>query len=239
MAISDYSTTAASNTAISGTNVNEGCPPANINDAIRQLMADIATAIGGLTASSDELNLMDGFTAVETAVTDALDKFPNSRAVYRGRGWSYSSPQATTSGTAFDFTGIPDWATEIKIVFTGVSLSSTGDVIVQIGDSGGAEATGYNATSMSLTGSNTPVDYTTGFGIACSNAAVSLVGEMILTRTSASGLTWSASHIMKRAGSTIVLGGGDKAVSATLDRVRITRIGSDTFDAGAVVVLWK
>lgn len=41
MAISAYSATPASNTAISGINIAENCNASNINDAIRQLMADL------------------------------------------------------------------------------------------------------------------------------------------------------------------------------------------------------
>ena len=44
MAVTDYSTTPASNTTISGINIAEGWSPANVNNAFRQLMADIATA---------------------------------------------------------------------------------------------------------------------------------------------------------------------------------------------------
>lgn len=40
MAFSDYSTTPASNGTIAGINVAEGCPPANVNNAIRQLASD-------------------------------------------------------------------------------------------------------------------------------------------------------------------------------------------------------
>lgn len=40
MAFSDYSTTPASNTTIGGVNIAEGCPPGNVNNAIRQLAAD-------------------------------------------------------------------------------------------------------------------------------------------------------------------------------------------------------
>jgi hypothetical protein len=66
MAVSDYSTTPASNTAISGINIAEGCSPANINNAIRQLMADVKayynaappnaalTSIAGLTTAADK-----------------------------------------------------------------------------------------------------------------------------------------------------------------------------------------
>lgn len=40
MAFSDYSTTPGSNTTIGGVNVGEGCPPGNLNNAIRQIAAD-------------------------------------------------------------------------------------------------------------------------------------------------------------------------------------------------------
>lgn len=42
MPIKDYSTTPSYNTAINGINIAEGCAPSNINNAIRQLMADFA-----------------------------------------------------------------------------------------------------------------------------------------------------------------------------------------------------
>ncbi len=40
MAFSDYSTNPSVNVTIAGVNVGEFCPPGNLNDAIRQLMAD-------------------------------------------------------------------------------------------------------------------------------------------------------------------------------------------------------
>lgn len=42
MGIADYSATAASNTTINGVNIDEGCNPGGINNAIREIMADIA-----------------------------------------------------------------------------------------------------------------------------------------------------------------------------------------------------
>lgn len=41
MAVSDYSKVPGENTSISGINIGEGCPPGNVNDALRQLMADV------------------------------------------------------------------------------------------------------------------------------------------------------------------------------------------------------
>lgn len=42
MSVADYNTAPDQNTSISGINVAEGCLPSNVNNAIRQLMADIA-----------------------------------------------------------------------------------------------------------------------------------------------------------------------------------------------------
>jgi microcystin-dependent protein len=52
MPIRDYSQTAASNTSISSINIGEGCPPSNINDAIRQALADIREVQAGSTIAS-------------------------------------------------------------------------------------------------------------------------------------------------------------------------------------------
>jgi len=46
--INDYSNTAGSNTTINGIDIAEGCSPAGINNAIRQLMADIADVDDGV-----------------------------------------------------------------------------------------------------------------------------------------------------------------------------------------------
>ena len=45
MAVSNYNTDPNLNTTISGINIAEGCPPSGINNAIRQLMADVASDI--------------------------------------------------------------------------------------------------------------------------------------------------------------------------------------------------
>jgi len=45
--IRDYSNTAASNTDVQNQNIDEGCSPANINNAIREVMADLADVNDG------------------------------------------------------------------------------------------------------------------------------------------------------------------------------------------------
>ena len=83
MAVKDWSTTSADNTAIDGTDISEGCPASGINDAIRKVMASVkgadfgatvikfdnateSTAAGGVTIEA--VTLKDGAI---TALTDA------------------------------------------------------------------------------------------------------------------------------------------------------------------------
>ena len=50
MAFSDYSTDPNANGSIAGINISEGCSPANVNNALRQLAADgksLSMQIGG------------------------------------------------------------------------------------------------------------------------------------------------------------------------------------------------
>lgn len=61
MAFSDYSSTASSNTTIGGISIAEGCPPGNINNAIRILAADAkAFSLSVPTVSGSYLPLSGG-----------------------------------------------------------------------------------------------------------------------------------------------------------------------------------
>lgn len=69
-AVADWSTTAASNTDIGGINIDENCPARNINDAIRELMAQVSTAIGV------SFQAYDADLAAIAGLTSAADKVP-------------------------------------------------------------------------------------------------------------------------------------------------------------------
>ncbi len=56
--ISEYSSTAADNTDISNINIAEGCSPANLNNAVRSLMAQLKDQQAGTSG--------DGFTVAGT-----------------------------------------------------------------------------------------------------------------------------------------------------------------------------
>jgi hypothetical protein len=151
--------------------------------------------------------------------------------------------QASTSGTSIDFTGIPSWAKKIIIQFVGVSTSGTSVLLVQLGDAGGVETTGYLSTGMNLnTSTSAEANYTAGFGLQGSNAATVVAhGTVTLTLEDSANFTWVATGLLGRSESAgMFFSAGSKSLSAALDRVRITTVnGTDTFDAGAINVLYE
>ena len=143
-----------------------------------------------------------------------------------------SAATAASSGTAVDpVLTIPATATRLWIMFDAVSLNGTDDLLVQIGDSGGIENTGYVSGSRETAASSTA-----GFILFVGNATRAATGIMHLVK--GAGNQWFESHNIYSP--TISSGGGgSKTLSATLDRVRIIPSGANSFDgAGTITVRW-
>lgn len=89
MAVDDYSTTPANNTTISGTNIDENCPPGNLNDAIRQMMADIKAEFDGLPSVAGKVDAAGGV-------------FSGTQPIYTGRGaMLHHNSAANASGRVY------------------------------------------------------------------------------------------------------------------------------------------
>lgn len=143
---------------------------------------------------------------------------------------------ATTSGTNFDFT-VPSTATEIVVLFDGVSLSGTDSILVQLVDGGGAQATGYSSIS-GLAGANFVLTSTAGFIIYAPNAGGTYIGSLTVRKIS--GNKWISDHAgYNTGGATGVAGGGNVLLDDACVGVRITRSGTNTFDLGAVNVGYR
>jgi hypothetical protein len=147
---------------------------------------------------------------------------------------------ASTSGASIDFTGIPSWVKRITIMFAGVSTSGTSTPLVQLGDSGGIETTGYVSTSASMAnaGATAASSSTAGYIIRSTQAANVISGQMVITLIGSN--LWVSSHAFKQDTTTVMTGAGDKTLSDTLTQVRITTTGgTDTFDAGSINILYE
>jgi hypothetical protein len=149
------------------------------------------------------------------------------------------SAQSTTSGTAFDYTGIPTGTKIITVMFSRVSLTGTNNILVQIGDSGGIETSGYDAGSVRISSGTADVASSSGFIIAVADAVHVFSG--IMTIANLSGNTWVASvaGVYNESTGASTVGGGTKTLTATLDRVRITRSSTNTFDFGTVNIIYQ
>ena len=83
-AISDYSATAGSNTDVGGVNIDEGCPPSGINNAIRELMSHLADLNAGTTSLStikvDNLQL-NGNAITSTNTDGNITLTPNGNGL--------------------------------------------------------------------------------------------------------------------------------------------------------------
>lgn len=147
---------------------------------------------------------------------------------------------ATGSPTSIDFTSIPANAKRINLMLSGLSTNGVSNPIIQIGDSGGIENTGYLGSGSIANGS--PILFTTGFGLGGSAAAANILNGMItLCLMNPTTNTWVAfGSVSGSNGGFVIVLSGSKSLSDMLDRVRLTTLnGTDVFDAGTVNISYE
>lgn len=162
----------------------------------------------------------------------------NSGAVYNGIA---SGTAVTASGTSVDFTSIPSWVKRITVMFNGVSTSGTSNWLLQIGDSGGIENTGYISQANTFNVTPSGAVSTAGYLLANSVQAASTFSGVIPV-VNVSGNNWVTSGMISSNvtanGQSIF--GGTKTLSDTLTQIRITTVnGTDTFDAGSINIMYE
>jgi len=150
---------------------------------------------------------------------------------------------ASTSSTAIDFTGLPSWVKRITVMFSGVSTNGSSIPQIQIG-AGAVATTGYISNSSYTTGAaGATATATSGYIInnGGGGAANIITGSIVLNLLNTStGLWVAASNLIFENVVYVIIGGGSKTLSGTLDRVRITTVnGTDTFDAGTINILYE
>lgn len=163
--VSQWDSTAANNTDINSININEGCPPSTINNAIRELMAQVKDWQDGSSG--------DGWTSSGTVTSSGtlaitgnltLDGASGTSGQYLTSAGSGSTPTWTTITfpTAFTAGMIMMWSGTIASIPSGWVLcdgtSSTPDlrnrfVIGAHSDSGGAAKTTVTGSSTLSGGS--------------------------------------------------------------------------------------
>ena len=159
----------------------------------------------------------------------------NSGAVYNGIS---SGTAVSASGTSVDFTDIPSWVKRITVMFSGISKSGTSNYLIQLGDSGGIENTGYLGTCWTANVTNT--NYTTGFLLTAVEAAADISHGQAIISSLGSNIWVGSSFLGRSNNGTVHSSHGSKTLSDTLTQIRITTVnGTDTFDAGSINILYE
>lgn len=148
--------------------------------------------------------------------------------------------QASTSGTAINFTDIPSWVNKISVFFDNVGPNVATDLLVRIGDSGGLETTSYvGSGGYFYAGDNVEAGKsTTGFIIATN--ANPFTGLATITRMSGNKWIFAYSGALPDADGqgAGAAGGGSKTLSATLDRFSVV-VTSGAFNSGNIAARYE
>lgn len=182
-------------------------------------------------------------TKVQAGMVEATGTASSSTFLRGDGAWATpvsitSGTAVTASGTSVDFTGIPAGVKRITVMFSGVSLNGTDNFLIQIGPSSGVETSSYSSSSIyggSATGS---ASSSSGFLLIDGSAANVISG--IITLVNLTGNTWVYNGMGSSDGSTVIVyGTGVKTIASTLAIVRVTRSGTDTFDAGTINIMYE
>lgn len=151
-------------------------------------------------------------------------------------------PTASTSGTAVNFTGVPAWVKKITISFNGVSTNGTAIIRLVLGDSGGVETSAYAGDVIQLQSATAVAgaSMSNAFSLMVDNASGrAWYGQITLALASPSANTWTCASNISTGGGILAIASGRKALSSTLTQLQFSAGGTDTFDAGAITVLYE
>jgi hypothetical protein len=241
--ISEFSATAADNTDIDNINIAEGCAPSGINNAIRELMAQLKDMQTGASGDAFTLTTVNS-TTVDTTNLEATNlKAKDGTAAGSIANSTGVVTLASTVLTTTDINGGTVDGTTIgattpsTVVATQVDITAQGDLRLQ--DTTGGEfvalqAPGTLASSYTLT---LPVDdgtsgqalITDGSGVLSWSSAASgdVYGPASATDNAVARYDGTTGKIIQNSAVTIADDGATViAANSTSDGLRITQVGT-------------
>lgn len=232
----DGSLTVAGATTLNGT--------ATLNGATS--ITSTATFSGATTFNStanftDKIGLNGSYGTSGQVLTSAG---PSTDPTWTTVATTTSTTQASTSGTAVNFTGIPSGVKSIIVTFSGVSQAGSGTSSlfqIQIG-SGSISTTGYAGVSSLIGASGVASSQYPGAGfyLFFSPASASNITNGSLIITNISGNIWVGSGTFGLENATLsTVTNGKNTLSGVLDRLRVTTVGgTDAFNAGSINITY-
>jgi hypothetical protein len=202
--ISEYSATSADNTDISNINIAEGCSPANVNNAIRTLMAQLKNLQAG--TSGDTIPITAGGTGSTTA-TDARTALSAAKS-------GANSDITSITGLTTPLTTAQGGTGTASTTFANLTTNVTGTLPVA---NGGTNQTSYTDGQLLIgntTGNTlTKATLTAGSGITVTNGSGAITiaasgGGQIQTELFTAPGTWTKPASATQVKVTVVGGGG-------------------------------
>jgi hypothetical protein len=203
-------------------------------------------AVGsGLASSEIDYAFVTGNDGSTDVTAAELEELTDGSVTTLHQHWTYGSVNDSLDGTTEELiTSIPSTAIEVKILLSGVSIDAANQhVVVQLGDAGGYETTGYTSYVERNSGASAVLSDTDGFHTsldADTDAAHTMDGVITLTRWDTSEHLWMAQIMTVNSLPLIFYGFGTKTLSEALTSIRLnTQSGTDNFDAGEARVMYR
>jgi hypothetical protein len=128
-------------------------------------------------------------------------------------------------------TAVPANCNYVELWFNGMSLTSTGHVFVQLGDTAFV-TTGYDSAGNSNGAGGTSA---AGLVVRIGVAAQAFTGVMVLRRTPGTNIWVSAYNGLSDGLASYLTGAGKVTLAAPLERIRVTATAANDFDGGGTV----
>lgn len=197
MAVRDYNTDPNLNTTISGINIAEGCPPSGINNAIRQLMADVKK-----NADEQDSAVAEEISSELSALDEKLSKVMTG-ATSSEAGAAGLVPAPAKGAQNRPLRGDGTWADTIDAVIQ----SEADDVIAVSGSQNGTS----RVTLRSQPNAKGPRINLNGINYSSLKGTFEIIaendssGNKVLKGTADGDLTWVGDHVLN--GSDVMLYG--------------------------------
>ncbi len=192
------------------------------------------------TMISDELVYQVLLTADSTwARTGSVASSSVTWGAWQPLGSSTLTPVVASGQTEIDFTGIPQEAKRINVMFRGLQVvtASGHDILVQGLIGGVPDTTGYNSYSSVVGGAGS--SSTSGFRLALQNSSRAIHGKLELIRQASDANNWvgSGSHFLSTG--SMGVSGGSAEFSGAVTGIRVTNISGNPITSGTVNVAYE
>jgi hypothetical protein len=187
--ISEYDSTAGNNTDINSINIDEGCSPSGINNAIRALMSHLKNWQGGL--SGDSLPIASGGTgavtagAARTALGAASTGSNSDITALTALTTALTLMQGGTGGSKSSVANVARTSNVATITTSSTHGYTTGDKITI----SGVTTTGFNAANVTIASTPSTTTFT-----------YSNTGSDVSTTTDTTGVVISLTSIRSNLG---------------------------------------